>query len=122
MVRFLSLLVFCILGILVVAFAVANRTSVLVGFDPFNPSVPWTQPLEMPLYWVMFFCVAAGVILGGIANWLSQGKWRKRARIHKRELDKLTRERDELRKKLAEQEPEPTAGAGFLKAIGKSAA
>lgn len=122
MVRFLSLLVFCIIGILIVSFAVANRTDVLIGFDPFNPAVPWTRPLEIPLYWVMFASVAAGIILGGIADWLGQSKWRRRAREHRRENEKLKKDLDALRKKLADQEPEPAPAAGFLKSIGKSAA
>ena len=44
-----------------------------------------------------------GIVLGGIAMWISQGRWRSSARVQGRaaarwhaEADRLTRERDAL--------------------------
>ena len=58
-----------------VLWAVANRQPVTVSFDPFDPANPASE-LTTPLYVVAFAILIAGVVLGGVATWLEQGKWR----------------------------------------------
>src|SRR5215510_7966409 len=63
------------LALLIVVFAVANRQPVTVSFDPFatgDPSLSATLPL--------YVLVILGVIVGGVAAWLRQHKWRRAAR------------------------------------------
>ena len=59
-----------------VALAVANRQPVTVSFDPFDPADP-AYALTTPLYLVGFALLIMGVVLGGIATWLEQGKSRR---------------------------------------------
>jgi uncharacterized membrane protein YciS (DUF1049 family) len=67
------------LALVIVAFAVANRAIVTVSFDPFDAAQP-AYALNLPLYILIFILIACGVLVGGIAAWLKQHKWRVRAR------------------------------------------
>jgi uncharacterized integral membrane protein len=85
------------LAIVIVAFAVANRQNVTVSLDPFNPDVP-AASVTQPLFVVIVAVLILGVIIGGIAAWLRQSKWRRTARRLEREVVELRRERDGLKR------------------------
>lgn len=89
--RLVATLVLVPVAIVLIALAVANRVPVRLAFDPFNPT---TSPLAvtLPLFWVVFAALAIGVLLGGAAVWLRQGRFRKAAR---REHDEAARWRRE---------------------------
>src|SRR5215475_12314813 len=72
-----AILVFLIL----VTFAVANRHSVTVSFDPFNPADP-SLSRSMPLFVLIIVVAILGVIAGGCATWFGQRRWRRAARQH----------------------------------------
>ena len=87
-------------AVLLATLAVANRHSVPLVLDPFNPQRPVIS-IDLPFYIFLFAALILGVVLGGVATWLSQGKWRRmaRKRAHdalrwKGEADRLARERD----------------------------
>src|SRR5690554_5322612 len=67
------------LTILLVVFAVANRHFVTLSLDPFGGDNP-ALSLQVPLFLLFFITLTLGVLIGGIAAWLGQGKWRRRAR------------------------------------------
>ena len=71
-----------------VALAVANRTPVVVGFDPFNRDAP-ELALQAPLFLVMFACMLVGILLGGLVTWLAGAPQRRQARLHARELKRI---------------------------------
>lgn len=79
------------LGAALIAIAVANRQKVLLKLDPFRPENPLIG-LNLPLYAYIFGALFAGMIIGGIAVWLGQGKWRKRVRERTHEAHKWYRE------------------------------
>jgi uncharacterized integral membrane protein len=76
------------LAIIIVMFAVANREIVTVSFDPFSSASP-AFALKMPLFIFIFVLVAIGVLVGGVAAWLKQHKWRVRARRAEAEAREL---------------------------------
>jgi uncharacterized integral membrane protein len=87
-------------GLLLVTLAVANRHDVRLTLDPFRPEAP-VLSLVLPFYAYLFGALLIGVALGGVAMWVSQGRWRRSARVQGRdaarwraEADRLTRERD----------------------------
>ncbi len=99
--RFLSLVVAIPVGIMLIALAIANRHEVSLILDPFQPDQPMLS-LELPFFAYLFGALVLGVILGGVAAWMSQGRYRKAARKETREAakwrheaDRLTRERDD---------------------------
>jgi hypothetical protein len=87
-------------AVILVSLAVANRHGVLMVLDPFNPQDP-VIAIDLPLYAYLLAMLLFGVLLGGVATWISQGKWRRMARVRtqealrwKAEAERLTRERD----------------------------
>jgi uncharacterized integral membrane protein len=85
------------LAIVIIAFAVANRQDVTVSLDPFNPDVP-AASVTKPLFVVLIAVLILGVIVGGIAAWLRQTKWRRAARRLEREVGSLRAEIDALKR------------------------
>lgn len=88
-------------AVLLVTLALANRHWVTMSLDPFHPDNPVVY-IPLPFYAFLFGAVIVGIILGGMATWLSQGKWRYTARQRtqeamrwKAEAERLSRERDE---------------------------
>ena len=77
--KFVAFAILAPLTIVIVMFAVANREVIAVSFDPFDTAQP-AFALKMPLFMLIFALVTLGVLVGGIAAWLRQQKWRTRAR------------------------------------------
>jgi uncharacterized integral membrane protein len=98
-----SFLVLVPLGLVIVALAVANREVITVSFDPFNSAAP-AFVLHVPLFVLVLVLVITGVIVGGIAAWLKQGKYRRAARRTENELRDAREEIGRLRCELAARE------------------
>ncbi|MDI6027424.1 DUF1049 domain-containing protein [Corticibacterium sp. UT-5YL-CI-8] len=77
--RLTLIIVFLPLAIILIALAVANRASVAFTLDPFNPGNP-ALTLTLPLFVLLFLAVGLGMIVGSVATWLRQGRYRKLAR------------------------------------------
>ena len=86
--RFVSLVILIPLAVVIVMFAVANREIITVSFDPFDSANP-AYALKTPLFILIFVLVAVGVVVGGVAAWLRQHKWRMRARRAEAEAREL---------------------------------
>lgn len=96
MARFLKSLIFLPLAILLVVFAVANRHDVTFSLDPFSAQDP-ALAITAPMFWFLFAAVAVGVVIGGLTTWAKQGKYRKEARVKRREADRWHEEADRLK-------------------------
>jgi len=92
------------LGVVLVALAVVNRKPVLLILDPFGGAEPGLF-LEAPLFLFLLGAFALGLLVGGIATWLGQGKWRRTARAEAREAREWRRQADRLEKELEGLEP-----------------
>jgi len=88
MANFLKALILFPVAVLVVLLAVANRAPVTVSLDPFSREVPEIA-FTLPLFALIFLAVMLGVIIGGVAAWLTQSKHRRAERIYKREARRL---------------------------------
>ncbi|WP_048645487.1 lipopolysaccharide assembly protein LapA domain-containing protein [Nitratireductor soli] len=86
--RILLVLVLVPLAVIIIALAVANRGAALFTLDPFNPGNP-ALTVEWPLFIYLFAALGLGLILGSLATWLRQGRYRRIARERKKEVDKL---------------------------------
>jgi uncharacterized integral membrane protein len=86
------------LAIACVAFAVANRQIISITFDPFDPANP-ALTLAVPLFVLVLVLVIAGVVLGGVAAWLRQSKWRRAARLAEAESRRLRAELEQSRRR-----------------------
>jgi uncharacterized integral membrane protein len=85
-------------AIVLVALAVANRQVTAFTLDPFNPGNA-ALTLQLPLFVLLFLTLMLGMVIGGAAAWLKQGRYRKEARVKRREVQNLL------------QQKQPAAGA-----------
>jgi len=91
------------LAIVIIAFAVANRQSVAVSFDPFSATSP-AYTATLPLFLLLFIVLILGVILGGAAAWIRQSPWRRTARQLDSDVRALHQEMENLRRHLSAAE------------------
>lgn len=77
------------LTVVVVAFALANRTFVAVDLWPF-------EPVSVPVFLLVLSSLLVGFLLGALIMWLSLGKQRRRARAQRGQIAKLERQTKEL--------------------------
>jgi hypothetical protein len=83
-----------------ITLAVSNRHDVRLVLDPFRPDNP-ALSLVLPFYAYLFGTLIVGVIVGGVATWFTQARWRRSARNRaaearrwQSEADRLSRERE----------------------------
>jgi uncharacterized integral membrane protein len=93
--RLVSLLIAFPLGVVLVALAVSNRHPVQFVLDPFRPESP-ALALQLPFYAYILGALVLGVILGGVATWMSQSRWRRTARVQGQRAQRFEAEADRL--------------------------
>lgn len=86
--RLVTLVIVLPLAIVLIALGVANRAVTLFTLDPFNPGNPLLS-WQLPLFALMFSVLILGIVLGSLATWLAQGKYRKSARNARAEAARL---------------------------------
>ncbi|NLH83205.1 MAG: DUF1049 domain-containing protein [Phyllobacteriaceae bacterium] len=119
--RFLTWVLALPIGMVVVALAVANRRPVTLSLDPFRPDDP-AIAVTLPLFLPILGAVVLGVLLGGVAVWLGQGKHRKAARAGRRATTRLEAERATLAAEVAKHAGGGEAAVAALPKPGAEAA
>lgn len=104
--KFVWLFVVFPVGVLFVAFALANRHAVRLNLDPFSSEHPFLA-LDAPLFLFLLAALMAGLLLGGLVTWFGQGKWRREARHRALECRALRGEREQLNTQLRAAVSEP---------------
>lgn len=93
-------LVFLLIGfpvaIILMAIAVVNNQPVTISLDPFTPATPFLS-VTVPLYVVFFAALTLGVVVGSLATWARQGRFRKAARVNRREAARWRVEAERLK-------------------------
>jgi uncharacterized integral membrane protein len=86
-------------AIVLLTLAVINRHGVRLVLDPFRPDEP-VIALVLPFYAYLIGMLVIGIVIGGLATWMTQARWRRTARRRtaeaqrwQAEADRLTRER-----------------------------
>jgi len=121
--KFLTALIVIPLGVILVAFAVANRHFITVSFDPFIANDP-SLSVTLPLFLLLILIAALGVFAGGSAVWVGQRRWRRAARRHEAEARAARGELADLRAQMAAARPESqrlpvSSGVGLYGPIGR---
>ena len=99
--KIVSLVVFLPLGVLLVVLAVANRASVNLALNPFNPA-DQALSVSAPLFVFLIVAVMLGVLLGATVTWFAQGKHRKKARSQSRMAQQWQAEADRQKTRAEE--------------------
>lgn len=89
--RFLILLILAPLAAVIVFFSVANRGPITVSLDPFHGDAP-AIAFSAPLFVLLFAALILGLLIGGIAAWARQSRWRRAARKAEYEAERLRAE------------------------------
>ena len=97
--KLILVLVVLPLAVVLIALAVVNRKPALLILDPLGGSEPGLS-LEAPLFLFLLGAFAFGLVVGGIATWIGQGKWRRLAREETRQAHDWRRQADRLEKEL----------------------
>lgn len=105
--RILTWLFWAPLAIVLIVVAVANRHWVIFSLDPLSRSDP-VFAIELPMFVLLFAAILAGLMIGGAASWINQGKWRRAAREGLQEAAHWRREASRSR-------PEPQPGEDSLR-------
>jgi len=88
------------LVVILVTLGVTNVHDVRLALDPFRPADP-VLSVVLPFYAWLLAALIVGVVIGGLATWLTQARWRHSARRRdaearrwRAEADRLHRERE----------------------------
>lgn len=109
MTRFIKNLILFAIAVVLIPLSVANRHMVSVSLNPFDPADPRLTVTDIPLFWIIFASLGCGIVVGGIGAWAKQGRWRKEARVKRREADQWHKEADQLREMNTAGQPASTA-------------
>jgi uncharacterized integral membrane protein len=121
--KFLTALIVIPLGLILVAFAVANRHFITVSFDPFISDDP-SLSITLPLFLLLILVAALGVLAGGSAVWFGQRRWRRAARRNDAEARAARAELANLRAQATAAKPESQrlpapSGMGLYGPVGR---
>ncbi len=96
------------LALIMLFFAMANRSHVQIGLDPFLTPGESGPSFEAPLFLVVMVSMALGVIAGGVATWASHMPVRRSAKVARAEAKKTRVEIDKLRQQALSSLPTET--------------
>jgi uncharacterized integral membrane protein len=109
--RLLKTILICLIGAVVIGFAVLNRSAVTFVYWP-KLLGGAEQSVTLPLSALIMISAIAGVVVGGTATWLRQGAHRRAEREYRREAERLRSEAERLK---AMQPSETVSGLPLLK-------
>lgn len=94
MIRYVRLLFVALLGLALLAVALANRAPVTLRLLPESLAqlTGLTFAIELPLFLVIFAGIVAGVMIGFVWEWVREMKHRSTASTKAREVSRLERE------------------------------
>lgn len=109
--RYLRYAFLAILGICLIAVALANREPVTLRLltDELASLTGISTTLTLPLFLVIFGGIVAGVLIGFVWEWFREHKHRAEAVQQRREKEQLAKEVGRLRKKDADPQDEVLA-------------
>jgi uncharacterized integral membrane protein len=107
--RLILVLILVPIAVVLIALAVANRGLTPFTLDPFNPGNP-PLTFDLPLFVLLFVALGLGMILGSVATWVKQGRYRRIARQRGLEVQ-AARDRDA-------RERHKSSGTGLAKIGG----
>ncbi|MCR9137268.1 MAG: DUF1049 domain-containing protein [Alphaproteobacteria bacterium] len=96
--KLINILILLPIAIVLIVLSVANRDSVTLALNPFDPSDTLLS-VSAPFFVFLFAAVIVGMIIGSLATWFRQGKYRKKARTEAREAVRWHTEADKQRER-----------------------
>jgi uncharacterized integral membrane protein len=98
--RFLTLFVMLPVAVIVILLSVANRQAVTFSLDPIRGDAGgWV--FQAPLFAMLFAAAILGILVGGVATWIGQARWRHAARAERANADRLRVDVEQFRAQIA---------------------
>ncbi len=94
--KIVNIVVLIPVAIILIVLSVANRQTVTLALNPFNPADS-VLSASAPFFVFIFLAVIFGLVVGSLATWFGQGKYRKRARNEAHEAVKWHAEAEKHR-------------------------
>ena len=91
--KIVNILVLAPVGVILVVLSVANRQPVRLALNPFRPDDSMLSTTA-PFFVYLFLALLIGIVIGALATWVSQHRYRKRARTEAVEAVKWQTEAD----------------------------
>ena len=101
--RYIKLLAWILVGVLLIIFALGNNQTVQVYLFPniFSNTLIARSIFPMPLFIIVYLVLLIGVIFGFVFEYLRQYKYRLNLRKYKKEMNSLRAEVQELKSRTA---------------------
>ena len=96
--RLVFVLIVLPIALVLLALSVANRQDVSLNLNPFTPDMPDMQ-VSAPMFWFLFGAFAMGLIVGSLATWFKQSRYRRRARDREAEVEEWRFKADKERER-----------------------
>jgi uncharacterized integral membrane protein len=114
--KIVTALILLPIAALIVMFAVGNRAPVMIALDPMAAQPPMFA-FSVPLFLLLLIVLILGVIVGGVAAWMRQSRWRRRARRLAAELKASRGETESLRRQMEVNASAQAQAQGSIAAI-----
>ncbi len=99
--RYVRYFILGVIGLALLMITVANRQIVTVQLEPFGLGAPFPQPVDVPLFIVIFGSALAGLVAGFVMEWIRERKHRRTIHDQQRETSDLRKEVNRLAKKVS---------------------
>lgn len=111
MIRYMRYLLLAVLAVVLITVAIANRAPVTLNALPPDMAafVSLHYSLNVPLYLVIFGGIVAGLMIGFVWEWFREHRIRATSSTRAREISRLERELETLRKTRPEQKDDVLA-------------
>ncbi|WP_419907456.1 LapA family protein [Hoeflea sp.] len=104
--KLINIVILVPVAIILIVLSVANRGTVTLALNPFDPS-DTVLSLNAPFFVFLFIALMIGMVIGSLATWFKQGKYRKKARQEAKEAVRWHTEADRQRERA-----ETASGSG----------
>ena len=96
--KLINIIILAPLAVVLIVLSVANRNDVTLALNPFNPNDALLS-FSAPFFVFLFAALMLGMVIGSMATWFKQGKYRKKARVEAQEAVKWHTEADRQRER-----------------------
>ena len=95
--KIINIVILIPVAVILIVLSVANREWIRFALNPFNPDDK-VLSVSAPFFIFLFVALIVGMVIGSFATWLSQGRYRKRARREAREAVRWQAEADKQKR------------------------
>ncbi|MDA4846328.1 LapA family protein [Hoeflea poritis] len=96
--KLINIVILVPVAIILIVLSVANRGTATLALNPFDPG-DTVLSVSAPFFVFLFLAVMIGMVIGSLATWFRQGKYRKKARQEAKEAVRWHTEADRQRER-----------------------